>query len=349
MRKERSTIYDIAKRLDITPSTVSRALSNHPRISERTKQAVRKMAAELNYQHNGIAAALRSGKTHILGVMVPTANRSFFASVVRGIEQVANRAGYNVMITQSNDSEEIERSNIEALMKTQVDGIIASIAKETTRFDHFLRIKQKDIPLILFDRINEELLTSAIVVDDYLGAYQATEHLIGQGCRRIAHFAGQQHINIYKNRTEGYRAALRAHGLPIDPALIIESNQEVENGRENMRRLLQLPRLPDAVFSASDWAAIGAMQILKAEGFDIPGQMALVGFANEPFTSFVEPALTTVDQHSEKMGQIAADLFLAEVLAKDKDGIARKTVLAPQLITRASSLKRTAKTENKTE
>ncbi|MEL6721543.1 MAG: LacI family DNA-binding transcriptional regulator, partial [Bacteroidota bacterium] len=169
MSKNKTTIYDIAKELDVTPSTVSRALSNHPRISKKTKEAVKSVAERLNYQHNGVAAALRSGKTHIIGVIIPTTNRSFFSSVIRGIEQVARQANYNIIITQSNDLESVERSNTEAMLRAQVDGVIASIARETENYTHYQKIIDEKIPLVLFDRVTEISNASTVVIDDYLG------------------------------------------------------------------------------------------------------------------------------------------------------------------------------------
>src|SRR5687768_7891359 len=182
MKKESITIHDIAKTLNITASTVSRALKDHPRISLETKKAVQKAALKLNYQPNHIAAALRNGRSNILGIIVPTADRSFFSSVVRGIEEIANQSRYNVMICQTYDNYEKEVATVEALLNAQVDGIIASHAKETKDFDHFLKVKEKGIPVILFDRFNDELEVSQVVSDDFLGAYKATEHLIQQGC-----------------------------------------------------------------------------------------------------------------------------------------------------------------------
>lgn len=335
-----ATIYDIAKKLNITPSTVSRALSDHPRISQKTKIRVREMASQMNYEPNKVAAALRSGKTYILGVILPTTDRSFFSSVIRGIEEVANRAGYNVMITQSNDSTALEVSDINALLKAQVDGIIASIAKQTITFEHFKKIKERGLPLVLFDRVNENLDASIVVIDDYRGAYSATTHLIEQGCERIAHFGGQQHINIYKNRFRGYLDALEDNGIEFNPDRVILSDLQVADGRAGMTQLLKLPKPPDALFAASDYSAVGAMQTLKDKGLKIPKDVALVGFSNEPFTSFVEPALSTVDQRSEEMGQFAAKIFLEEVQANNGDFMPRKSVLTPELIIRGSSLKR---------
>jgi LacI family transcriptional regulator len=340
MKKEKSTIHDIAKRLNITASTVSRALKDHPRISESTKQAVQNAAKKLNYQPNNIAAALRNGRSNIIGIIVPTIDRSFFSSVARGIEEVANTKNYNVMICQSYDSYEKEVATVEALLNSRVDGIILSICKETENFDHLNKVTAKGIPLIIFDRGNDQLEVSQVVINDYLGAYNAVEHLIKQGCKHIAHFTSSRKISIYKERLRGYAEALKAYNLPYDESLIIESELQLEDGRQGMLQLLKLAEMPDAVFSASAYGAMGAMQILKENNIKIPDQVALVGFSNEVFMSFTEPGLSTVDQHSLRMGNSAAEIFLEEMAAKNKKFIPQKIVLKPELIIRQSSLKK---------
>jgi LacI family transcriptional regulator len=337
MRRERATIHDIAKKLNITASTVSRALKNHPRISEETKKAVLKVAEKLNYQPNHIAAALRNGRSKIIGIIVPTADRSFFSSVVRGIEEIANSAQYNVMICQSYDNYEKEVATVEALLNARVDGIIASYAKGTEDFSHFLKVKNKGIPLIMFDRSNEELEVSSVIIDDYQGAYNAVKHLINQGCKRIAHLTGIKKISIYRERFRGYREALQDHGIAYDESLVIGSNLQLDDGRESMIKLLSLPEPPDAVFSASDYGAMGAMQVLKERNIRIPQDVALVGFGNEPFTWFSEPQLTTIDQRSKQMGNATAEIFLEQIGAGNKTFVPKKTVLKPELIIRKSS------------
>jgi LacI family transcriptional regulator len=341
MKREKTTIHDIAKKLNITASTVSRALKDHPRISLETKKAVQKAALKLNYQPNHIAAALRNGRSNILGIIVPTADRTFFSSVVRGIEEIANNARYNVMICQTYDNYEKEVATVEALLNAQVDGIIASHSKETVNFDHYKKVKEKGIPLILFDRSNDELEVSHVVSDDYLGGYKATEHLIQQGCKRIAHFTNTRKISIYKERLRGYRQALLDNKMEYDESLVVESLLQLEDGRTSMLQLLKLKQIPDAVFSASAYGAMGAMQVLKENGYKIPEQVALVAFSNEPFTSFTEPALSTVDQHSMRMGNAAAEIFLEEISSVNEKFIPQKIVLTPELIIRGSSLKRT--------
>ncbi|REL33172.1 LacI family transcriptional regulator [Rhodohalobacter sp. SW132] len=342
MKSKKTTIHDIAKHLNITASTVSRALKNNSRISDATIKSVREAAKELNYQPNNIAAALRKGKSNIVGIIIPMADRNFFASIIRGIEEIVNDAGYNVIICQSNDSPEKEKANISTLLESQVDCIIASYAKKTTDFSHYKEIVERDVPLILFDRLHEslELLdVDAVVIDDYLGSYKATQHLIEQGCRKIVHFSGPQHVSIYKERTRGYMEALIQNGISLDKSLVLESNLKLDAGKQLANDLLTWQELPDAIFSASDYAAMGAMGVLKKNQVKIPEQIAIVGFSNEPFTSFVEPSLSTVDQHSKKMGEYAARIFLDIMNNNNKTHTPTKTVLKPELIIRNSSLK----------
>ena len=340
MKKEKTTIHDIAKKLNITASTVSRALNDNPRISDATKKAVQKAAQKLNYQPNQIAAALRNGKSNVIGVIVPTVDRSFFSSVVRGIEEIANQAKYNVMICQSYDEYEKEVATVEALLRSRVDGIIASFAKQTRDFDHFLKAKERGIPVVLFDRSNDELEVSHVVVDDYLGAFKATEHLIQQGCKRVAHLAGSQRISIYKDRLRGYKDALIEHKQQFRESLVIESNLQLEDGRNSMSQLLQHNEIPDGLFSASAYGVLGALQVLKEKNIKVPEDVALVGFSNEPYTSFTEPSITTIEQHSLRMGNAAAAIFLEEVMDADKKFIPQKIVLKPELIIRQSSMRK---------
>lgn len=337
-QKSKPTIRDIAEELNVTASTVSRALNNHPRISESTKKAVLIAAKKLNYQPNNLAAALRNGRSHIIGIIVPTADRAFFSSVVRGVEEISNKANYKVMICQSYDIHEKEVMAVEALLNAQVDGIIISYAKTTYNFDHLKNVQAKGIPLILFDRTTKELDASQVVIDDYIGAYKTVEHLIQQGCKRIAHFTSAMQVSIYKERFRGYKDALESYNIPYIEEIVIESNLQLEDGRNCMRKLLELKKMPDAVFSASDYGAMGAMQVLKENDIKIPEQIALAGFSNEPFTSFTDPPLTSVDQLSIAMGNLTAEVFFDQI-ANNKKNISQTITLKPELIIRKSSLK----------
>ncbi len=336
----KATLQDIATKLNTTTSTVSRALNDNPRISKATKKAVLKAAKELNYQPNNIAAALRRGKSHLIGVIVPTADRAFFASVVRGIEEISKKLNYKVIICQSYDDYDEEVETISALANAQVDGIIVSISKKTINTDHFQRAIDKGIPIVLFDRTSDKLNVNQVMIDDYRGAYDVVSHLIEQGCRRIAHFTSPVKISIYKERLRGYIDALENHDIPFDEALVIESNMQLEDGRISMEKLLAKNIEVDAVFSSSDYAAMGAMQVLKERNIKIPEEVALAGFANEPFTSFTDPTLTTVDQRSLDMGHATAELFFKQLKeAESGAGKVQKIILQPKLIIRQTSLR----------
>jgi len=337
MSNKKATVHDIALKLGITASTVSRALNDHPRISAATKKLVLKTAKEVNYQPNHIAAALRMGKSRLIGVIVPTANRNFFSSVVRGIDEIADSLGYRVILCQSYENYEKEVETINALLSARVDGIIVSIAKNTEKFDHFQRVIDKGIPLVLFDRITDQIEVNQVVIDDYWASYKAVEHLIAQGYRKIAHFTSPRKINIYKERLRGYIDALTEHGLAVDQSLIIESNMQLEDGQQSARHLLDQAVEFDAIFSAADYAAMGALQVLKEKNIPVPRQVGIVGFGNEPFTSFTDPPLSTVDQTSIAMGHVTAELFFELLKAEPKKFIPQKSVLKPELIIRASS------------
>ncbi|UCS92878.1 LacI family transcriptional regulator [Echinicola marina] len=339
-KRKKATIHDIASKLGITASTVSRALNNHPRISDSTKKLVQKAAREVNYQPNNIAAALRNGKSKLIGIIVPTANRNFFSSVVRGIEEIANQLNYKVIISQSYENFEKETQTVDALLSARVDGIIMSIGKNTDNFEHLERVVEKGIPLVLFDRITEEVEVNQVVIDDYIGAYKSVEHLIDNGYTKIAHFTNPRKINIYSERLRGYTDALKDNGLPFDQNLIIESNMQLEDGQQSTLKMLDEGIEFDAIFSSSDYAAMGALQILKDKGISVPEEVGIAGFGNEPFTSFTTPSLTTVDQVSIPMGNVAAELFFELLKADPKKFVPQKTVLKPELIVRGSSTRK---------
>ncbi len=344
--KRKITLSDIAKKLNITPSTVSRALDDSPRISESTKKAVRKVVKELNYQPNNIASALRKGKSNTIGVIVPTSDRQFFASIISGIDEVIHSEGYNIIICQSDEKTSKEKENIQELLRVQVAGIIASVAKETTEYTHFLEISERGVPLVLYDRIGESLKTDAVVNNDYKGAYKAVTHLVEQGCKNIAHFAGQQHIGIYKDRLNGYIDALKEHDLSVDEALIIKSDLIndtsliIDSGIKMAQKLIKMENRPDGIFSSSDFAAIGALNELKKHNISIPEEIALVGYSNDFSASIVNPSLTSVDQHTKRMGNIAAELFLNQINAEESDYKYNIKNIEPDLVIRESSMRK---------
>jgi LacI family transcriptional regulator len=336
---KKTTIKDIANVLGLTPSAVSKALNDHPRISKKTKIAVKQIAENLNYQPNHLASALRKGKSNLVGVIIPRSNSHFFSSVLENIEEILNKEGYNIIITQSNESYKKECVNIDALLFTQVDGIIASMANETVNLNYYEKIKSKGVPLILFDRGENDLNVDYVGIDDYISSHKIIEHLVQQKCKRIAHIAGFSHTRIFKNRIRGYVDALEKHNLPVEEHLIIESNLRIEDGRRIMKDLLNLKNRPDAVYAAGDYAALGALQVLQENNIKIPEEMALVGFGNEPFTSYVTPSITTIDQHSDEIGKFAAEAFLYRIANPTKKVTLTKKILNAELIVRDTSNK----------
>lgn len=338
--KKKTTIKDIANVLGITPSAVSKALNNHPRISKQTKEAVIQVAANLNYQPNHLASALRKGKSNLVGVIIPKANSHFFSSIIEKIEDILNAKGYNVIIAQSNESYKKECRTIDALLFTQVDGIIASMANETVKLDYYNKIKAKGIPLILFDRGENDLNVDYVGIDDYMSSHIVIEHLVEQGCKRIAHIGGFSHTRIYKNRIRGYIDALKKHNLPFEDSLIYECNLRKNDGREVMKKILDLPNRPDGVYISGDYAALGALEVMKEQNIKVPEDIALVGFSNEPFSAIATPGISSVEQHSDKIGELAANTFLRRIANPEEEVTLNKMILNPELIVRASSLRK---------
>jgi len=335
--KRKTTLKDIANILNISTAAVSKALHDDSRISANTKEAVKNVAEDLNYQPNHLASALRKGKSNLVGVIVPRTNSNFFSSVIQNMEEVLNKNGYNIIITQSNESYKNECESIDTLLFAQVDGIIASMANETIDLDYFEKIKSRGIPLVLFDRGENDLNVDYIGIDDYASSQIIVEHLINQGCKRIAHIGGYKHTRIFNNRIRGYVDAIKKYGLPLDSELLLESSLTTEDGRIKMEQLLALDKRPDAVYIASDYAALGALQVLQERTIKIPHEVALVGFGNEPFTAMVTPTISSMEQHSSEIGQLAAQTFLEHVKAPEVKQTLNKKILNAKLIIRDSS------------
>ncbi len=338
-RKQQVTIHDIAKQLNTTASTVSRALQDHPRISQAMKTAVLELAGKLNYQPNFIASSLRKGHGNTIGILIPRIDRNFFSSVIGGIEDVAADAGYNVIICQSYDSEEKEKTIVETLINGKVDGLLVSMASGTKNTTHFKQAIDKGLPLIFFDRSSPDLDVSKVEIDDFQGAYMAVSHLIAQGCHRIVHFSGPLNVSIYSNRFKGYKAALEEHGITFDEKLHFPEVINRDSATSAIERIVNLKPMPDAIFSASDYSALGAITALKEKNVRIPEDIAIVGFANEPYAEIITPSLTSVDQHSREIGQEAAKLFFEELALHGNNFVSKRVMLTPDLIIRDSSKK----------
>lgn len=337
MNKALVTIHDIAKELNISASTVSRALHNHPRISKATRDAVHEVAEKYSYQPNVMASSLRQGRSKTVGVVVPRINRNFFANVIGGMEEVLAASGYHLMICQTHEKVEDEKAAIKTLVNARVDAILLSVSMETTLGDHLRTLKDKGIRLFFFDRVLDSIAAGSVTIDDRLGAYLNVKHLIDQGYRKIAHVAGAEQINIYAARKKGYQDAMNEAGYTIDPAWIIEKPLELEGGEEAFSEAMKLKHKPDAFFCAGDYAALGVMQAALKAGLQIPDDLGITGFANEPFTEFLKPTLTTVDQRGSEMGKIVAEMFMECRNNMNSSRECKKTVLEPRLIIRESS------------
>lgn len=337
--KKRYTVHDIAKRLNTTASTVSRALQNNPRISLKMRQAVMELAMELNYQPDFRALSLRKGSGRTIGVLVPQVDRHFFATVVMGIDEIASSSNYNVLICQSLESLEKEKALTHSLLNGKIDGLIASVSIETYNGEHFELFKKKDVPLVFFDRILEDMNVSRVTIDDYQAAVNSVEHLITSGCRRIAHFAGPQHIYVYSNRTKGYIDTLKKYKMKVDEGMIFKGVITRETGCEAMQKILKMKNPPDAIFSSGDYSALGAMICAREAGWKVPENIAITGFANEPFGEIVDPPLSSIDQQGIEMGRQAAKILIDEIEKNETHEKPISVVIEPKLIIRQSSLK----------
>ncbi len=334
------TIKDLARELGISPSTVSRALSGHPDISELTIKRVTALAEKYNYQPNSIALSLRSSKTKTLGVIIPEISHAFFASIISGIEDRAIEQGYTVMLCHSNESYQREVMDAKALFSHRVDGLLVGVAKTTGNLDHFRPFIQKKLPVIFFDREPVGIEAPCVMVEDEQGAFKAVNHLISQGCRRIIHLAGPGGVSTTENRLKGYLTALDINGLDPDPDLVIpcEGGIDIEEAEDQMTKFIERGKSFDGVFANNDLTAIGAVRALKKAGMAIPGEVAVIGFSDWQLASLIDPPLSSVIQPGYLMGQKAVELFFDNL--KNPGAAPRKICLPAEPIIRASSLRR---------
>jgi DNA-binding LacI/PurR family transcriptional regulator len=337
MKNSQATIRDLAIKLGISISTVSRALRNAPDVNPETKLAVLALAKELNYEPNRVAQSLRIKKTNTIGIVVPEIAMHFFSSVISGAQEFAALHDYSIMICQSMESMETEISNINMLVANRVDGLIISLSNNTRNIDHLHTLLAKKIPVVLFDRVTDEIDVSKVIVDDHDAAFQATSYLIKTGCKRIAYIGGSAHLYISQKRFEGYRDALQKNNLPIREEYVYYAN-DLGNVVDATQRLLDLPERPDAIFCLNDPVAIQAMQVIKRRNLSLPTDISLIGFTNEPVSQFIEPSLTTVAQPARLMGQTAAELFINQLEHKENYEPVTK-ILSTELIIRDSTRK----------
>ncbi len=329
------SINDIARALGISPSTVSRALKDHPEISTETKRIVKEYAEKVNYRPNALALSLKKQRSNTLGLIVPEIVHHFFSSVISGIEELAYAKGFRLIICQSNEDYNREVINIEVLLDNRVDGILISMSKNTHNHAHYKDVIDSGIPLVFLDRVSEVVETDRVVTDDFGGAYTATKHLLDHNCKRILHLASPQHLMIGKLRHDGYKKAIEENGIIYDPSLVLQcdTRQEVFEHRE---QILKIAPEIDGIFAVNDFTAIAAMQLLQENGFNIPANIKVTGFGNDPIASIASPALTTIEQRGFEMGRQAVEILLNRIENPAKF-IDFQTVIVPVTLEKRAS------------
>lgn len=342
MKSESITIKDIAKALDMSTSTVSRALKGNYKISEATQQKVKEYAAMHNYRPNLMAQSLKNKKSRSIGLLIGSVPNNFFAEVISGIESIAYDKDYHVIITQSLESKEREIKNLEHLTWRSVDGFLVSLSTETSDVNELKKIHAEGVPIVFFDRVTDTIKTHRVVADNVGGAYEITKHLIENGFRYIAQITSPQELSITKERNEGYLKALAEYNIPVNENYIKYCphggmiKEEIENA---IQELLALPQPPDALFTASDRITIGSFAFLFKQNIRIPEDMAIAGFSNFSSPELFNPALTTVRQPAFEMGKAAAELLIQLIESKRPVTSFEKRILPTELMIRKSSVK----------
>ena len=334
------TIYDIARKLKISPATVSRGLHNNPAISKKTKKRIFDTADEMGYRTNHFARNLRQQQTKTIGVLMHELNSNFMTCVLAGIEKVTTEAGYDIIIAHSGESAKKEAANAKNLFHKRVDGLIASLAVETTDLEHFKPFTDKGVPVLFFDRVEQDGNSTVVIIDNAKCGYIATKHLIEQGCKRIAHVTSSLQRNVYSERYKGYQQALVEHQLPLDESLLIVADLSEKAGIDAAMQILKMKPLPDGIFVTNDFVAAVCMRTLKEAGIKIPEDIAVVGFNNDTIGKLIEPALTTINYPGIDMGEIAARNLLNHLKGVGNLDQTNTIIVRSELIIRKSSLKK---------
>jgi LacI family transcriptional regulator len=344
MAKKEVTIYDIAAKLNISSSTVSRALQDNALVSKKTRKKIQETARALGYRRNNFASSLRKQKTNTIGVIVHELNSNFITSVLAGIEGVTTEAGYDLIIAHSNESRDKEVSNALNLFHKRVDGLIASLAFTTENLDHFNQFDEKGIPVIFFDRVEEKADATKVIIDNYKSGYQATKHLIEQGCKKIVLVTANLKRNVYLQRHRGYADALHENGIPYDKNLVLIKDLSEQCGVEAALQILKMKPLPDGAFITNDFSAAVCMQTLTEHGVRVPEDIAIVGFNNDVISKMVQPKLTTIDYPGIEIGEIAARNLINHLSGAENIKLTRTIIVRSELVVRASSLKKNSLT-----
>ncbi|HEU5054645.1 MAG TPA: LacI family DNA-binding transcriptional regulator [Hanamia sp.] len=339
IRDKEVTIYDLASALNISIATVSRALKDDPVVSKQTKKKIFDLAEQMGYRTNHFARNLRNNQTNTIGVIVHELKSNFITSVLAGIEKVTAEAGYDLIIAHSSENFTKEIANAKNLFNKRVDGLIASLSFETTNLDHFKAFKNKGVPVIFFDRVEETGTDTVVVIDNYKCGYDATQHLIEQGCRKIVNITSNPKRNVYANRCKGYQDALLDNGIPFDQNLVIINDLSEKGAIESAKQLLKMKPLPDGAFITNDFVAAVCMRTFKENGLKIPEDIAIVGFNNDAISTLVEPALTTINYPGIHIGEAAAHNLINHLKGIGNIENTHTIIIRSNLVIRKSSLK----------
>jgi LacI family transcriptional regulator len=339
-QKKEVTIYDIAQKLDLSSSTVSRGLNNNEAISKATRKKIHNTAKELGYRHNTFASSLRTQKTNTIGVIIHELNSNFITSVLSGIERVTAENGYDLLIAHSSESFEKEAANSLNLFHKRVDGLLASLAFDTEGLEHFKHFEEKGIPMIFFDRVEENIENTKVIIDNYKCGYQATEHLIEQGCKRIVLITASLKRNVYAQRYKGYKDALFDHNIKVDDKLVLVKDLSEQCSVEAAHEVLRMKPMPDGAFITNDFSAAVFMQTLKEHGVEIPEDIAVVGFNNDAICKLIDPQLSTIQYPGNEMGEIAARNLINHLKGISDIKNTNTIVVRSELIIRKSSLRK---------
>jgi DNA-binding LacI/PurR family transcriptional regulator len=337
MATRQVTVKDIARRLRLHYTTVSKALRDHPDISSNTKHRVLSLAEELDYHPNSIAKSLKRQTTSTLGVIVPSIKNDFFSAVISGIEEVAYGREFNTVVCQSNESADREAIHVDTMISNRVAGVLVSVAQTTQAAAHFKTLQRQGIPLVFFDRVCDDIEAGQVVVDDYEGARQVVHHLLQSGYRNIAHAAGTENTSVARQRCQGYLDALAENGIPADPELITRGGLEEKDGVAALQQLLSRARMPQAIFAVNDPVAVGVYTEAKRRGLKIPRDIALVGFGDNRLSSYLDPPLTTVKQSPYELGKAAAEMLLRKIEHPARNAGTEVEVIKTELIVRNST------------
>lgn len=329
-------IKEISKITGLSLATVSRVFNDSSLVSPKTREKVLKAAETIDYRPNMMAASLRSGKSQIIGVIVPEVNNYFFSGIINGIEQVVSDSGYNIIISQSHESQEKENDALNSFLKLQVDGILVSISKETTDFSQLQKILDSNVPLVFFDRVPNLPDISAVTLNDYKGGFMATEHLLREKCKNLIHIAGDPKVSIFQERHKGFLDAIEQSGSKVAHDTI-QLSSDVEKDRELLRKTFESNPTIDGIFAYGDEIGLHVLNLLKELDIDVPGSVRMVAFGNANFSNLTQPKISTIDQECSQMGELAANLLLKNL--KNSNSSAETKVLSPRLITRESSRK----------